>query len=220
MVDTKRGIVKLSRQWARRVVPVGLSPLSERGSCLGDVVPNCEGALPRSAPILGGCMVWIGKVKEVCNLIVNGQETLRLSGRFEALHDPFASPCRQMRILRSIVKALMLAMLDPKTQLCPRRTIRSKLVRDHHAWRRDGGFQELGHEPQRSAAISSTLDQDVENEAILIDRAPQPVLLASDRNDEASGAGESHPRALSEPDVTLSRHPAPIVRPRPWIKLQ
>jgi hypothetical protein len=88
------GIVKLSRQWARRVVPVGLSPLSERGSCLGDVVPNCEGTLPRSATILGGCIVWIGKVKEVCNLIVNGQETLRLSGRFEALHDPFASPCR------------------------------------------------------------------------------------------------------------------------------
>ena len=57
-------------------------------------MPNCEGALPRSATILGGCIVWIGKVKEVCNLIVNGQETLRLSGRFEALHDPFASPCR------------------------------------------------------------------------------------------------------------------------------
>ena len=33
-------------------------------------MPNCEGALPRSAPILGGCMVWIGKVKEVCNVIV------------------------------------------------------------------------------------------------------------------------------------------------------
>ena len=30
-----------------------------------------------------------------------------------------------------------------------------------------------------------------------------------------SGAGGSHPRALAEPDMTLSRHPAPIVRPRP-----
>src|SRR3954465_8371271 len=28
-----------------------------------------------------------------------------------------------------------------------------------------------------------------------------------------SGAGGSHPRALAEPDMTLSRHPAPIVRP-------
>ena len=30
----------------------------------------------------------------------------------------------------------------------------------------------------------STLDQDVENEAILIDGAPEPVLLARDRNDD------------------------------------
>lgn len=29
---------------------------------------------------------------------------------------------------------------------------------------------------------------------------------------EASGAGESHPRALSEPDVHVSAHPAPISR--------
>jgi hypothetical protein len=32
---------------------------------------------------------------------------------------------------------------------------------------------------------------------------------------KASGAGQLHPRALSEPDVILSHHPAPIVRPRP-----
>ena len=114
----------------------------------------------------------------------------------------------------------MLAMLDAKAHLRPRRAVGSELVRDHDARRRDGGFQELRHEPLRRAAVSSTLDQNVENEAILIDRAPQPVWLAGDRDDEASGAGEFHPRALSEPDVTLSRHPAPIVRPRPWIKLQ
>ena len=45
--------------------------------------------------------------------------------------------------------------------------------------------------------VSSALDQDVEHEAVLIDGAPQPVLLASDCDDKASGAGEFHPRALS-----------------------
>ena len=114
----------------------------------------------------------------------------------------------------------MLAMLDAKTHLIQCGSIGFGLVRDHDARRRNGGFQELPHKPLRREAVSSTLDQDVENEAILIDGAPQPVRLASNRDDEASGAGESHPRALSEPDVTLSRHPAPIVRPRPWIKLQ
>ena len=57
-----------------------------------------------------------------------------------------------------------------------------ELVRDHDARRCDGGFQKLPQEPLRSTTVSSTLDQDVENEAILIDRAPKPVSLAGDRN--------------------------------------
>ena len=51
-------------------------------------------------------------------------------------------------------------------------------------WRCDGGFEELPHKPLRRATVSSTLDPDVENEAILIDRAPKPVLLAGDRDDD------------------------------------
>ena len=50
------------------------------------------------------------------------------------------------------------------------------------ARRCDGGFQKLPYEPLRSTTVSSTLDQDVENEAIRIDRAPKSVLLATDRN--------------------------------------
>ena len=44
----------------------------------------------------------------------------------------------------------------------------------------NGGFQEFRHEPARSVAVSSTLDEDIKNEAILIDRAPKPVGLARD----------------------------------------
>src|SRR3954454_6035650 len=32
--------------------------------------------------------------------------------------------------------------------------------------------------------VASALDQDIENEAFLIDRAPEPVLLASDGDDD------------------------------------
>ena len=49
---------------------------------------------------------------------------------------------------------------------------------------RAGGFEELPYEPLRSAGVSSTLDQDVEHETILIDRAPKPMLLAGDRDDD------------------------------------
>ena len=58
------------------------------------------------------------------------------------------------------------------------------LSRDHNPRRFSGGFEELPHEPLRSATVSSTLDQDVENEAILIDGAPKPVRLAGDRDDD------------------------------------
>ena len=45
-------------------------------------------------------------------------------------------------------------------------------------------FKKPLHEPLRSAGVSSTLDQDVENEAVLIDGAPEPVWLAGDRDDD------------------------------------
>lgn len=66
-----------------------------------------------------------------------------------------------------------------------------------------------------SPGIAATLNQNIKNEAVLVDGAPKPVLLTGNGDDEASGAGEFHPHALSEPDVILSHHPAPIVRPYP-----
>src|SRR5215510_2740418 len=33
-------------------------------------------------------------------------------------------------------------------------------------------------------------------------------------DDESSSAGESHPHALTDPDVNLAAHPAPIVQPQ------
>ncbi|BBB96608.1 hypothetical protein BE61_20390 [Bradyrhizobium elkanii USDA 61] len=68
--------------------------------------------------------------------------------------------------------------------LRPRSTVRTAFVRDHHARRHAGGFQELLHEPLCSARISSALDQDVENEAILVDSAPEPMLFARDRDND------------------------------------
>ena len=78
----------------------------------------------------------------------------------------------------------MLATFNLKANLRPRRAVRAKLVGDHHAGRDDRRFQKPLHEPLRRAGVSSTLDQNVEHEAILIDGAPEPVLLASDRYDD------------------------------------
>jgi hypothetical protein len=99
-----------------------------------------------------------------------------------------------MRVLRAIVQAFVLAMFDAKTHLRSRGSVRPELVRHHDARRCDGGFQELPQEPLRRAAVSAALDQDVENDAVLIDGAPEPMVLAGDRDENlASRAGESHP---------------------------
>src|ERR1700722_17316263 len=75
-------------------------------------------------------------------------------------------------------------MLDAKVHLCPRRGVGSELVGDHDARRRAGGLEELRHEPARRAAVSSTPNQNVEHEAVLIYRTPQPIWLSGDRNDD------------------------------------
>jgi len=75
-----------------------------------------------------------------------------------------------MRILRPIVQALVLAMFHAKAHLRSRSAVRTEFVRYHHARRPDGGFQELLHEPLRSAGVSSALDQDVEHEARVLDQ--------------------------------------------------
>jgi hypothetical protein len=58
------------------------------------------------------------------------------------------------------------------------------------------------------------MHEDIENKALLVDRAPEPVLRAGDGDDDlASRPGESHPQALLEPYVKLSLHTAPDVQP-------
>jgi hypothetical protein len=57
------------------------------------------------------------------------------------------------------------------------------------------------------------LDQNIEDLAFGVDGAPQIDHASVDFQIGVSGAGEFRPRALSEPDVILSHHPAPIVQP-------
>ena len=44
-------------------------------------------------------------------------------------------------------------------------------------------LKKFAQEPQRGCSVSSALNENVEHEAILIDGAPEPMLLAADRND-------------------------------------
>ena len=60
-------------------------------------------------------------------------------------------------------------------------------------------------------------DGDPIDALVLHDAATAPGLVLKCK---VSRAAEFHRRALAEPDVRLAPHPAPIVRPRPYRRLQ
>ena len=62
-------------------------------------------------------------------------------------------------------------------------TIGSKLVGDHDTGRTTLPFQKLSHQAFCSLGTAAALHQNVEDEAILIDGAPEPVFLSPDGDD-------------------------------------
>jgi len=107
-----------------------------------------------------------------------------MAGGFEPLHDPLSSLRRLMRIFGTIVEPLVLAVLNLEPQAPARRAIGSELAGDQNT-RSAGLFaNELAHKPLSSPPVTMALDQGVKHEAVLIDGAPEPVLLAADRDDD------------------------------------
>jgi hypothetical protein len=106
-------------------------------------------------------------------------------------------------------------MLNLRKQLAVCHAVASQLIGHDHARHILQALQQPSEESLRGFGIPPRLNKDVEHGAVLIHGAPKVVLYALDPNEEVSGAGQLHPRALSEPDVILSHHPAPIVRPLP-----
>ena len=62
--------------------------------------------------MMGGWSIVAGDVEEVCDRVVDGHETLHLSRRLEALHDPLPSSDGLMGVFRWIVQSLMRTMFD------------------------------------------------------------------------------------------------------------
>src|SRR5215210_4182699 len=107
-------------------------------------------------------------------------------------------------------------MLDRGHHVCLCRGVAGELVRDHHTRHAGLALQQLAKQALGGLLVAPALDENVEHEAILVDGPPEPVLRSADHQAHlASRAGESHPHALPEPYVTLSRHTAPDVRPFP-----
>ena len=101
---------------------------------------------------------------------------MRLTGRFELLHLPLSSACRLVRILRSVVESLVLAMLNAGHDLPLCRAIARKLVGDHDTGRPHLPLQQFAQQPLGRLLVASALDQDVEHDTGLVDGSPKPML--------------------------------------------
>ena len=105
----------------------------------------------------------------------------------------------------------MLPMLNAGRDLLLRSPIAGQLIGDHDARRPALPLQQLAEQALGGALITSALDEDVEHDAVLIDRTPQPVLLAGDFDRDlvqmpfVSGAGQPPSDPVSERLAELER---------------
>jgi hypothetical protein len=78
----------------------------------------------------------------------------------------------------------VLAVLDAGHHLPLGRGVAAQLVGDQHTRRSPLLLQELAEQAFGGLLVASALDEDIENKALLVDRAPEPVLLAGDGDDD------------------------------------
>ena len=123
-----------------------------------------------------------------------------------------------MRVFRPIIEPMPNLLAIDVADLAHRRGIGGKPVGDDAA-RAAIFLHDALEKLQRRSLVPLRRDHSFQDLAFVIDRPPEIAELAVDLRKEVSGAGEFRPRALSEPDVILSHHPAPIVRPLLYLSL-
>src|SRR3954453_15192903 len=156
-----------------------LARSSSCGSNPTDVGPHLKGTPPCRSILACRDMV-AAEMKEVVDLVVGGEETLCLPGRLEPLHLSLSPSGRLVRILCPVVQPFMLPMLDARHDLPLCRTVARPLVGDPDGRPPAVPLQQLAQQALGGALITPALDQHVEDDAVLVDGAPQPVLCPGD----------------------------------------
>ena len=77
----------------------------------------------------------------------------------------------------------MPAMFDARHHLALGRAVAGQLVRDHHSRGSALPLQQLAQQALGGLLVPPALDQDVENDASLVDGASQPMLHAGNGDD-------------------------------------
>src|ERR1700752_148869 len=88
-----------------------------------------------------------------------------------------------MRILCPVVEALVLPVLNAGHNLPLGGAIAAQLVGDQHTGCSQVLLEQLAEQALGGLLVATALHEDVENEPLLVDRAPEPMLLAGDGDD-------------------------------------
>ena len=121
--------------------------------------------------------------KEVLHDAVHRGETLQVRGRLEPPHLALPLSCGLVRDFGAVVRILIRTVDDRRHHYTARRRVTAEFVGDQPARDTALPLQQRPEEPYRGATIPTRLHEDVQQVAVLVDRAPQ-VLLATVQGDE------------------------------------
>ena len=111
------------------------------------------------------------------------EKTLRGSRSLEPLHIAFSSPHDLMGVFSAIVLSEAPIMRAGEAQLPERRAIGAQLVGDQQLRCEALFLEQLAHQPECRLRISPTLNEHVEDLALVVDGAPQVHLFPVDPDD-------------------------------------
>src|SRR3954452_22715079 len=100
-------------------------------------------------------------------------------------------------------------MLDGRHDLPLCRTVSRQLISRHDTWWTHLLLQQLAQQALGCALIAPALNQNVEHDAVLVDRAPQPVAWARNRDEkrfQATRRDVARAMVLFRRTITALRH--------------
>src|SRR6202045_1200021 len=145
--------------------------------------PGGEG-LGAAGPEVRGGVVVSAAGENVGDLVMGGKEALNLPRRLEPLHDPLSSSGRLMGVFGAVIEALVLPMLDPGHDLPLGSGVALQLVRDEHTRGSTLLLEELAEQALGGLLVAPALDENIENEAVLVDGTPEPMLFPGEADDD------------------------------------
>jgi hypothetical protein len=156
----------------------------------GNLGPSGECLTAGGMNFRGGVLVGTAG-ENVDDLIMDGKKPLHLPWRLEPFHDALSSSGRLMRIPRPVVGAIVLPLLDTGHDLALSGSVVARPIGDQHPRRSRLLLQQLAEQAFGGLLVAPALDEDIKNEVLLVDRAPEPMLLAGDGDDNFVESGEA-----------------------------